>query len=370
MRLAMVIFKYFPYGGLQRDMLRMAQTALKRGHAVTVFASSWSGPRPGGCEVRLLPVKALTNHGALQQFAVQAIRETRGFDAVLMFNRMAGGDFYFAADNCLELETAKKHSRLVMALHPRYRVFLSQERAVFSPQAATRVFYIAPRQKDDYMRVYGTPPERFIYLPPGIDPAFRDMHAATALRARKRMELGLGADSLMVITIGFHKNGERVIRALAALPETIRSRCRCYLVGEAWPWLYARLAERLGVLKQVIFTGGREDVPELLCAADLMAHPARNEATGTVLLEAIACGLPVLCGAECGFHNFVADTTGLVVAAGAPQAEFDALLASALSRLPELREKTLAYAANADFYRRADVAIDAIEEFARGQGRA
>lgn len=370
MRLAMVIFKYFPYGGLQRDMSRMAAAALRRGHAVTVFASSWAGPVPEGCEMRLLPVRALTNHGALRKFAAQVAREVHGFAAVLMFNRIPGGDFYFAADNCLAVETAKKHSRLVVALHPRYQVFLRQEREVFCPGSPTRIFYIASRQKEDYMRVYGTPAERFIYLPPGIDPAFRDMRAMAALRARKRMELGLSDTDLMLVTVGFHKDGERVIRALAALPAAVRDHCHCYLVGGANPHAQAVLASRLGVWERVLFTGGRDDIAELLAAADLMVHPARNEATGTVLLEAIASGLPVMCGAECGFCDFVRQATGLVAAEGAPQAAFDALLADALSRLPELRERTVKYAQTADFYRRADVAIDAIEAFARARDGA
>ena len=42
---------------------------------------------------------------------------------------------------------------------------------------------------------------------------------------------------------------------------------------------------------------GREDMKQrrndLLLAADLLIHPARNEATGTVLIEALAAGLPV-----------------------------------------------------------------------------
>ena len=49
MNFAFAIFKYFPFGGLQRDMLRMAEAAVRRGHRVTVFASSWDGdPPPDG----------------------------------------------------------------------------------------------------------------------------------------------------------------------------------------------------------------------------------------------------------------------------------------------------------------------------------
>lgn len=44
MKLLFPIFRYFPHGGLQRDMLRIAETAVKRGHAVTVCTMRWESP--------------------------------------------------------------------------------------------------------------------------------------------------------------------------------------------------------------------------------------------------------------------------------------------------------------------------------------
>ena len=49
----------------------------------------------------------------------------------------------------------------------------------------------------------------------------------------------------------------------------------------------------------------------------------------------------------------------------APQSVLNAMLADALQRLPELAERTRRYAETADFYRRADVAVDALENFCR-----
>lgn len=369
MDFAFAIFKYFPFGGLQRDMLRMAEAAVRRGHRVTVFASSWEGePPPGGVELRMLETTAWSNHGRARQFESLFRRQSSGFDAAFVFNRMAGGDFYFTADNCLAVELPRKHSKWMLALHPRYRVFLEQERAVFDPDAKTRIFYIAPRQKTDFMTVYHTQEDRFIYLPPGMNEKCRRPADADRIRAEKRAELGLSDDRLMLILVGSdfrRKGGDRAVEALAALPEPLRSRCILYLVGRASDGGCAALAKRLGVAGQVVFTGGRTDVPALLLAADLMIHPARNEATGTVLVEGIAAGLPVLCTEECGFSNFVRDAAGLVVPEGAPQSTLNAMLADALPRLDELREKTRNYAETADFYRRAELAVDALEQFVR-----
>lgn len=369
MNFAFALFRYFPFGGLQRDMLRMAECAVRRGHCVTIFTSEWNGEPPAdGISVRLLPVTAWSNHGRASQFETAFLKQANGFDARFVFNRMAGGDFYFAADNCLAVEIPRKHSALMMKLNPRYRVFLRQERSVFDPATHTKIFYITPRQKSDYMQVYHTQEERFICLPPGMNEKCRRPADAEAIRERKRAELGLSADQFMLILVGSSfrgKGGDRAIEALASLPENLRKRCRLYLVGSISGNEAPQVAKRLGVSSQVILPGGRSDVPELLLAADLMIHPARNEATGTALIEGIAAGLPVLCSEECGFSNFVRDASGLVVPKDASQSALNTMLADALPRLPELAERTCRYAETADFYRRADVAVDALENFCK-----
>ena len=51
MQLAFCFYKYFPFGGLQRDFLRIALACQSRGHAVRVYTLEWSGDVPAGFEV-------------------------------------------------------------------------------------------------------------------------------------------------------------------------------------------------------------------------------------------------------------------------------------------------------------------------------
>ncbi len=43
MRVAFCLYKYFPFGGLQRDFMRIAQTVAARGYQVRVYTQSWEG---------------------------------------------------------------------------------------------------------------------------------------------------------------------------------------------------------------------------------------------------------------------------------------------------------------------------------------
>ena len=62
MQLAFVLYKYFPFGGLQRDFMRIALECQQRGHQIRVYTLIWEGDVPPGFEVLVAPVKAIFNH--------------------------------------------------------------------------------------------------------------------------------------------------------------------------------------------------------------------------------------------------------------------------------------------------------------------
>ena len=65
-----------------------------------------------------------------------------------------------------------------------------------------------------------------------------------------------------------------------------------------------------------MWLGHREDVPELMAATDLFVHPARYDTTGTVILEAIANGLPVITTSACGYAKHVSGANAGIVIPG------------------------------------------------------
>ena len=77
----------------------------------------------------------------------------------------------------------------------------------------------------------------------------------------------------------------------------------------------AALADRLGLGERVIFTGQRQDMPELMAALDLLVHCAHREAFGRVLVEAMAAARPVVATKVGGIPEVVGEC-GLLVAEG------------------------------------------------------
>jgi UDP-glucose:(heptosyl)LPS alpha-1,3-glucosyltransferase len=306
MKFAFLIFKYFPFGGMQRDMLRIASALAGKGHEVHVYAISWEGePPPSGIHVHLLEARGLLNHKRYENFMRKAQAEVaaKDFDLLLGFNPAPGLDVYFAADSCFK-ERAHQERGVLYRLSGRYRWFAANEKAVFGPGSQCEILLLSPQEKADFQRWYATPDQRFHILPPYLSAERMVLRDKAQCRQALREELGIGGQDhvLLLVGSGFRTKGlDRAIHALAALPPALREQTHLLAVGQDNPKAYRQLANDLGLASRVHISAGRADIPQLMQGADLLVHPARRELAGHVLLEAMASGLPVLASDVCGY---------------------------------------------------------------------
>lgn len=367
-KLAFVLSLYFEYGGMQRSMMRIAQECVRRGHEVHVFTGGWQGERPDNLEVHLLDDRALTNPGRNFRLARKLHEAVRGrdYDCIVGFTKLPGLDVYYAGDPCFAARVEETKSAWYRLL-PRYRGFARLEADVFAGGKDTEILLFAHQERDKFIRHYGTEPGRFHMLPPGIN---RERLLAdvpdTSQRQALRAELGIGEKDCFVLNIGsrFRTKGvDRAIDALASLPEALRERSSLVVVGGDDAGPYRRVAQRLGVGDRVVFTGAREDVARFYYAADVLIHPARSENTGTTLIEAMICGLPVLVTENCGFARHVQQANaGLVCTMPYRQEMLNRQLAEALTSESQdsWRQNGPAYCAATDLYSLIEKAADAI----------
>ena len=148
MRVAFCLYKYFPFGGLQRDFLRIALACQARGHTIRVYALEWRGDVPAGFDVQLVPVRALTNQRRYARFSgwIRDDLARRPVDRVVGFNKMPELDVYFAADPCFE-DKARTLRHPLYRLSGRYRHFAAYERAVFARDSGTEILMLSPDMK-------------------------------------------------------------------------------------------------------------------------------------------------------------------------------------------------------------------------------
>lgn len=368
MQLAFVLYKYFPFGGLQRDFMRIALECQQRGHQIRVYTLIWEGDVPPGFEVLVAPVKAMFNHRRNEKLSawMDADLAKRPVDRLIGFNKMPGLDVYYAADGCFE-DKAQNLRNALYRRWGRYRHFAEYERAVFAKDAKTEVLMISEVQQPLFIKHYDTPLERFHLLPPGIALDRRAPADAPQIRAEFRREFGLADDDLLVVQIGsgFKTKGvDRSLKALAGLPSALKKRTRLFVIGQDDPKVFQLQSATLGLGEHVQFLKGRSDIPRFLLGADLLIHPAYNENTGTVLLEALVAGLPVLVSAVCGYAHYIAEADcGRVLDEPFEQAQLNDYLATMLkddAARTAWSRHGLAFADTADLYSMPQHAADVI----------
>ncbi len=329
MRIALGIVKLFPQGGLQRDCIRLARILVARGHDVTLFTSenNWPFDRPP-CPIVLLPVRAYTNHRIDLNFAKRLAAATAdGFDRVVGFNKLTGLDFYYCGDPSI-LDRGRS---LIERMLPRHRVQTMLEQQSFGPLQHTQILALTTASAESYRRNWRTQEQRITVLQPSIDPARQRPELRSAVhRAAVRAKLGLSKDRMVWLWVGAQAQIKGLDRALAALQSTPNT---TLLVAGIAPGS-KEAAQTLRTLTRrpdrdsVQFLGFREDIPELMAAADLLVHPSRLDVTGQVILEAIVNGLPAVVTGLCGFAEHVEKSSaGIVLSEPFSPAELNLALA-------------------------------------------
>jgi UDP-glucose:(heptosyl)LPS alpha-1,3-glucosyltransferase len=371
MKLAFCLFQYFPFGGLQRDFLHIATACRDRGHEIHVFTMKWEGEVPPGFAISLISAEGLTNHTRCRNFSKKVcdcLKKGR-FDLALGFNKMHCLDVYYAADPCYKAGMEERKS-ILYRTGPRYRTYAELEKAVFERASHTHILLIAPQEQAKFIAQYGTPVERFHSLPPGITGDRRLPDNAKEIRNTVRKEFGVAGDEFMLLMVGsgFETKGlDRSLAAIAGLPEKLRQKTRLFVIGKGKIKSFEKKAQMLAIADRLTFLGGRDDVPRFMVGADLLVHPARSENTGTVLIEAMASGLPVLATDICGYAFHVRDAgAGLLVPSPFRQQVFSELLHQMITS-PERamwKRKGIEYVERNDFFSMPEKAAEIIESLA------
>ncbi len=365
--LAFSLFKYFPFGGLQRDFMKIALACQARGFSIRVYTISWQGRVPPGFDLRIVPASAMTNHKKYQRFSdwVKQDLGSNPVDGLIGFNKMPDLDVYYAADACYE-DKAQNQRNWLYRLTPRYHYLSRFEREVFATERKPLILMISESQKPLFQLHYGTAEERFHLLPPGLNRERLTEIDQASCRDEVRAELGIEQEEYMLLMVGsgfITKGLDRTLVALAALPATIRSKTRLCAIGEDNPRPFVKMVVRLGLVDNVTILRGREDVPRFLAAADLLVHPAYQENTGTILLEALVMGLPVVATAICGYAHYIEEAgAGIVLAEPFDQQFFNQTLLNMLTSTERdaWARNGLAFGEWADIYSMPDRAADLI----------
>jgi glycosyltransferase involved in cell wall biosynthesis len=208
---------------------------------------------------------------------------------------------------------------LIFLLFPEYHLplnkwFLNSFVPLFI-RRADAIIAVSKCTKGDLIRYYSVPSEKIKVIYEGVDARFQPVTEPDAL-ARVRAIYGLPERFILYVgTIEPRKNLSTLLEAYKLLREEGLEH-RLVIVGRKG-WLYKGFFQRLrelGLEGEVIFPGfvPDGDLPALYSAADLFVFPSLYEGFGLPVLEAMACGTPVIASNSSSLPEVIEDA-GIMV---------------------------------------------------------
>ena len=224
--------------------------------------------------------------------------------ASLVEGRLPAGDVYHATEHLLPWmarPSVMTVHDLIFERYPQHhtranRAFLRVAMPLFV-RRADAIIAVSQHTRRDLLEVYATPPQKVYVVEEGIDERFRPAGEADIRRVKERYSIRRPY-LLMVGTLEPRKNHALAFRALAQLKAEGWPHCLVAVGGGGWLFdAVQHQVESLQLSDDVIFAGhvADADLPALYSGADCFLMPSLYEGFGIPVLEAMACGAPVVC---------------------------------------------------------------------------
>jgi UDP-glucose:(heptosyl)LPS alpha-1,3-glucosyltransferase len=340
-RLGVIRQRYTAFGGGERFLEQAIDALLERNVAVRIYTREWPTARSG----RLEPVICNPFYmGRLWRDAsfARAVREALARDRpeiVQSHDRIEGCDVFRAGDGLHRawlderIRIGGRLERISINATPYHRFVLDAEARLFESPTLKAVICVSQMVAEDARRYFSIDASKLHVIYNAVDP---DVFGPQVRVGRPEMRTSLGLDgshfAFLLVGSGYHRKGvPTALRALARLPDHVR----LIVVGREKAMMrYRILARDAGVSARVLFAGPQRDPRPFYGAADAFVLPTMYDPLANSVLEALACGLPVLTSNRCGAGE-------LVVKAKAGwlfDSTDDATLAELMSRLLDRAE--------------------------------
>lgn len=355
-------------GGAQRDAVLLANGLARLGVNVVILTLAQAGRLSAlvSPEVPIITVEA-----AQLRTAIPALRRT--VDAlrprVVMSSEAAANVVTFAAVRSLPqarrpllLLREVASPSIARSADPYAQNRLAYRFVPFVYPRATRVLALAEGTRRDLIENFSVPPERIAVL---------GSNAVIAPETEARLAAAAAADVPrepgLIVSVGRlspEKDHALIIEALAREPRLGAARLALVGDGPMRAVLTAQASE-LGIGDRVVFTGYQDDPFAWLLKADLAVCSSRFEGFGNAVVEALACGTPVV-STDCpwGPREILADGAyGVLVPVGDAAQLGSAMARCLLSRpAPEERRRLRQRAAEFTSLRAAEALIRILAE--------
>ena len=310
MKLALIRQRYTAFGGAERFIDRaLAALGEQKDLSIDLIARSWEGTPPKGSVISCDPfyVGRTWRDWSFGRRAKSLVSESC-YDLVQSHERIDCCDIFRAGDG-VHAQWLVNRARSISSFRswlqgwaPWHLYTLGAERKLFSSTKLKAVICNSNMVAGEIKRYFGVDGRKIHVIYNGIDlEQFRPQpEAGKALRE----SLGMPHNGVLFLHVGsgFERKGVPVLLEAFAMASARNAKpCRLAIVGSDrhLTAMQAR-ARQLGISEKVHFPGSQLDVLKWYAAADCFVLPTTYDPFPNAVMEALACGLPVITSLQCG----------------------------------------------------------------------
>ena len=310
MKLAVVRRNYNPYGGAERFLESLRTQLMERGISVSVIAETWKTVDYESDSVVKIKARGFFRSTRFRSFSqnAQTSLTNQKFDLIQSHERLTGVDIYRLGDG-IHAAWLERCARVSGSARTLLRKFDSYNRAVIMTESQMamddRLHFVATSKLvlEELKSFYNVPEDRIFTIPNGVD-VKRFSPATSDQKTKAREALGIPQSALVVGFVG----SDFTRKGLWPLARAIAMSRDLHLVvagRDSSSEKLNRLISDAGVKSSIRYLGPVDNVLSLLWASDVFALPSLYEPSSNAILEAMACGLPIVCTESVGNANIV-----------------------------------------------------------------
>lgn len=296
-------------GGCETYIADLARRLSGDGHEVHLYASHWDAAALSPhINYHALPRQRGPRFLRAWRFGAaceRALNEHQ-HDVTLGFDKTWGQDILYPQGGlhaaCADYNLRKYRSRLIQgcaraikALDIAHWSFSALERRQYFGRNAPLVLVNSEMVRRHFREYYGVEEKEIRILRSAIDPGRFEEHDRPRRRLEWRQHWGIAPDETVGLFVAMNyrlKGLDPLLRAVSRLPRD--RRFRLLVVGNPNAARYERLVRQLDIRRRVLFAGHCSEVRNCYFASDFLVHPTFYDPCSLVVLEALACGLPVI----------------------------------------------------------------------------
>lgn len=309
-RLALVRQKYRPDGGAERFVSRALEALDEHDIELNVITREWQGASKPEWQIHICnPVKwgRISRERGFAE-AARALWQAQQFDLVQSHERIAGCDIYRAGDGVHSCWLAQRQRILPtwkgkLLFKGRYhRYVMDAEREMYTSSALKGVICNAEMVKQEIIDTFAYPADKISVIYNAVDQQrFTPPSDQQWIALREKWQIPLNVTCFVFVGSGFERKG--LAQAIQAIASTDR---HLIVVGkDKQSARYQALAKSLGCENRLHFFGMQHETLPFYQMADGLLLPTLYDPFPNVILEAMACGLPVITSTRCGGAEFI-----------------------------------------------------------------